>query len=109
MIEFYPPSLSFTLSDYMELTDLWESCSSCVGFCISLGDQLFSSGIEEIDNLIRPTLLAKAGSEVISRVIPSYSILYWYCSRVSNYMQPCRYAAYLLISLNDFAYGTLIC
>ena len=81
------PALSFTLSDYMELTDLWECCSSCVGFCISLGDKLFSSGVKQIDDSICPTLRAKAGLNVTSRVIPSYSILYWYCSQVCLYHQ----------------------
>ena len=82
MIEFFALSLSFKLNDYMELVDLLESCSSCAGFCVSLGKKFFLDGIEEVDNVILPKLLAKAGSSVMSRVLPSYAILYWFCSQV---------------------------
>jgi len=83
MIQFAGPSLSFTLSDYMEIVELWESCSSCAGFCVSLGQKFFSKGIEEIDSAIMPMLATKS-EEIISRVIPSYAILFWYCKEVGK-------------------------
>lgn len=66
----------------MELVKLSENSSSVVGFCVSLGEKFFSEGIEEIDQSILPNLVAKAGSGVVSRVIPSYAILYWFCLMV---------------------------
>jgi len=82
MIEFSSPPLSFTMQKYMELVVLLESCSSCAGFCVSLGQRFFSDGIKEIDKVIIPRLLSTVGSSVLSRVIPSYAILYWFCTMV---------------------------
>jgi len=83
MIQFDAPSISFTLSDYMEIVDLWENCSSCVGFCVLLGQKFFSVRTEEIDDSILP-MLTKSSDGLIARVLPSYAILYWYCKQVSN-------------------------
>ena len=82
MIEFSLPAISFTLNDYMELVELWESCGSCIGFCVSLGEKFFSAGIQEIDDDILPRISGQAGPGVVSRVLPSYSILYWYSTQV---------------------------
>lgn len=82
MIEFTLPALSMTLTEYMELTEQWESCSSCVGFCVSLGEEFFSSGVKEVDTEIMPNISSQAGPNVIPRVLPSYSILYWFARQV---------------------------
>lgn len=66
----------------MELVDLLHSCSSCAGFCISLGEKFFLEGINEVDNEILPKLREKAGDGIMSRVLLSYAILYWFCSKV---------------------------
>ena len=38
MVEFSSPPLSMTLTKYMELAELWEGCSPCAQFCVSLGE-----------------------------------------------------------------------
>ena len=66
----------------MELAKLFESCSTCAGFCVSLGQKLFSEGIKEIDQEIAPKFSSAVGTSVLSRVTLSYSILYWFCAMV---------------------------
>ena len=83
MIEFTLPALSMTFTEYMELTEQWESCSSCVGFCVSLGEEFFSSGVKEVHTEIMPKMSSQAGPNVIPRVLPLYSILYWFACHVS--------------------------
>lgn len=85
MIEFTTPALSLSLSEYIELGELWENCLTCVGFCISLGEKFFIDGIREIDEIIRPNLSSHANSNVSPRVIPSYFILYWFCLQVHDH------------------------
>lgn len=82
MIKFASPPLSLSLSEYMELSDQWESCSPCTGFCVALGKEFFSTGIQQVDEEILPTLRAKASADVLPRVLPTYSILYWFSSQV---------------------------
>ena len=41
MIEFHSPALSLSLTGYMEMAELWEQCSSCAGFAVSLGERFF--------------------------------------------------------------------
>ena len=60
----------------MELVKLWDQCSSCVGFCISLGEKFFSIGYKEIDDE------SKADGSISPRVIPSYAILFWFVEQV---------------------------
>ena len=84
MIKFSLPALSLSLSDYMVLVELWENCTSCVGFCVSLGDLFFTNGIKEIDEIILPHLTTQAGVDVIPRVLPSYAILHWFTVQVRN-------------------------
>ena len=84
MMEFSPPALSLGLTDYMELAETWEGCTTCVGFCVSLGQKFFSSGIKEVDKTILPHLTALAGSDVHPRVLPSYSTLYWFSLQVRS-------------------------
>ena len=79
MIEFLSPPLSFSLT---ELAELWEGCTSCAGFAVSLGKRFFSSGIQEVDTEILPKLSSAAAVGVIPRVLPSYSILYWFSKQV---------------------------
>ena len=81
MISFADPPLGMHLSDYMELVQLWTGCSPCVGFCISLGSTFFTEGVKEVDNDIIPELTAHASS-VLQRVISTYSILYWFATKV---------------------------
>ena len=85
MIEFISPPLSLTITEYMELVELWEKISSCAGFAISLGEKFFSEGVKMVDDEIMPNLTNLAGSGVIPRVLPLYSILYWFCLQVSGY------------------------
>ncbi len=56
MIRFSSPALSLTLSDYIKLAESWERCSACVGFCIALGERLFTTGLMDVDNTILPYL-----------------------------------------------------
>ena len=64
MMEFSPPALSLGLTDYMELAETWEGCTTCVGLCVSLGQKFFSSGIKKVDKTVLPHLTALAGSDV---------------------------------------------
>ena len=98
MIEFSKPGLSFSLSNYIELAELWENCSSCVGFCVSLGETFFSTGIKEIDDTIRPLFSELAAPEVLPRVIPSYAILYWFSLQVYIVI----YSTYQLVTYSLF-------
>ena len=69
-------------SQHMELVKLWDQCSSCVGFCISLGEKFFSIGYKEIDDVLVPLLESKADGSISPRVIPSYAILFWFVEQV---------------------------
>ena len=82
MIEFFSPPISLNLSGYMELAEMWEACSPCAGFCVSLGERFFSLGYREVDANVLPALEAKASDGVIPRVLPSYAILYWFSLEV---------------------------
>lgn len=82
MIEFSSPPLSLSLTEYMELAELWDGCCPCAGFCVSLGEKFFSSGVQEIDKEVLPKLSAKAAAGVVPRVLPSYSILFWFSHQV---------------------------
>ena len=52
MIKFSLPALSLSISEYIELVELWENCSTCAGFCVYLGDLFFSNGIKDVDEII---------------------------------------------------------
>ncbi len=84
MIEFSEPPVQLTLSDYMKLVDLWKTAGSCAGFCIRLGKLFFTEGVLEVDNEILPLLSNSIdNSNTLSpRVLPSYSILYWFAKKV---------------------------
>ena len=71
MIEFAEPPLSSKMAEYIELAELYEKASACVGFCISLGEQFFRDGIVEVDTNIIPTLKDLAGPNVSPRVLPA--------------------------------------
>ena len=86
MIEFHSPALSLSLTGYMELAELWEQCSSCAGFAVSLGERFFSHGIREVDTEILPKFSAEAANGVIPRVLPSYSILFWFSRQVCGFV-----------------------
>ena len=47
-----------------------------------LWERFFSTGVGEVDREILPKLAAKAEYGVIPRVLPSYSILYWFSNQV---------------------------
>ena len=82
MIEFSLPARSLNLTEYLELGDLWEESSLCVGLCVSLGEKFFTSGIREVDDDILPDIRTAVGDKVTPRVLPSYSILYWFAKEV---------------------------
>ena len=94
MIRYSSPALSSTLAEYMELSDLWESCSPCVGFCVSLGDKFFSTGVQEVDAVIQPHLSSMVGRAVVPRVLPAYSILYWFTLQVCSLKLNCLAMVY---------------
>ena len=64
MIEFSLPARSLDLAEYVALGDMWEECSSCVGFYVALGERFFKSGIEEVDTAILPTMRSIVGDKV---------------------------------------------
>ena len=82
MIEFKEPPIPMTTVKHMELVELWEKCSSCVGFCIGLGEEFFSVGVHEVDEVLTPLLTSRAASGISPRVIPSYAILLWFTQKV---------------------------
>ena len=82
LIEFQEPPIRMKTSQHMRLVELWDQCSSCVGFCIGLGAKFFSVGYEEIDDVLVPLLESKADSSVAPRVFPSYAILVWFADKV---------------------------
>ena len=84
MIEFASPPVSLTLTGYMELAEKWEACSPCAGFCISVGERFFQSGYKEVDSKVLPTLESNS-TGVTPRVLPAYSILYWFSLEVCIY------------------------
>ena len=57
-----------SLSDYMELVELWENCPTHVGFCV-FGDLFFTNGIKEMDKMILPQFTAQSGTNVIAALI----------------------------------------
>ena len=69
--EFALPARSLNLAEYVAMGDLWEECSSCVGFCVALGDKFFNSGILEADTDILPNMRRAAGDKVTPRVLDS--------------------------------------
>lgn len=83
MIPFKLPQLSMTLSEYMSIVALQRKAGSCAGFLIGLGKKFFDTGVSEVDNVILPQLSALAPASVNPRVMPSYSILVWFCLQVS--------------------------
>ena len=83
MIEFSEPPIRLPLSDYMKLVELWKKAGSCAAFCIRLGNLFFTEGVNEVDNTIIPLLSNIKDSNTLSpRVLPSYSILYWFPLKV---------------------------
>ncbi len=84
MIEFSEPPICLSLSDYMKLVELWKKAGSCTAFCIRLGHSFFSDGVAEVDDTILPLLHTMVkGSNILSpRVLPAYSILYWFSLKV---------------------------
>ena len=74
-----------TTVQHMELVELWEKSSSCVGFCIGLGDQFFSCGVHEVDEVLTPWLTSRADSGISPRVIPLYATLLWFTQKVRIY------------------------
>lgn len=89
MIEFALPARSLDLAEYVALGDMWEKCSSCVGFCVALGEKFFISGIEEVDKGILPAMRSIVGDKVTPRAVPYYSILYWFAKEVNKYHRAC--------------------
>ncbi len=84
MIEFSRPGLVHCLADKMEIVRVQEESGSCVGYCVSLGEKFFLSGADEIDKYILPEFSQAVGDTVTPRVLPAYSILYWFGLEVCN-------------------------
>ena len=82
LIEFDSPALSSSVTKFTELVKLYKSSSSCIGFCISLGEVFFKEGVLEVDHKIIPMLQECCGPNISPRVIPAYAILYWFASKV---------------------------
>ena len=82
MIPFTLPQLSMTLSEYMEIVELQMEAGSCAGFIISLGQKFFSGGVSVVDRELLPLLHRRAPPGVNPRVMPTYSILLWFCLQV---------------------------
>ena len=82
MIEFKQPPLQMGMSTFLELSELWRSCSSCAGFCISKGAKFFESGVKDVDNDILPSLTSAAPEGVCPRVLPWYATMFWFAKEV---------------------------
>ena len=83
MIEFSESPIRLSLSDYMKLVELWKKAGSCASFSIRLRNLFFTEGVNEVDNTIIPLLSNIKDSNTLSpRVLPSYSILYWFALKV---------------------------
>lgn len=100
MIKFSLPALSMMLSSYRELVRLWTKCSSCVGFCVSLGKEFFDKGLQEVDDSILPQFIQWAGDKIAPRVLLSYAILYWFSCKVYRNMN------FICLSLHCNHYNT---
>lgn len=94
LIKFDDTPLTMSTQQHLQLVQLLEKCSSCVGFCIALGSRFFEEGgIAEVDNDIKPWLSSKSCGALHPRVVLSYSILMWFMRQVyyhynyvSNYL-----------------------
>ena len=82
LIEFFEPPISMSLGDYMKISDTMSEISSSAGFCVSLGKKFFSEGVHNIDEEIVP-LLSESSYGIHPRLVPSYSMLYWFTLQVS--------------------------
>lgn len=85
LIEFKDPPILMTTAQHMNVVELWEKCSSCIGLCIELGDRFFNVGVHEVDDTLTPLLKSRADSGISPRVIPSYAILLWFAQQVYIY------------------------
>lgn len=85
MIKFMDPPIAVGLTTYAELVELLPSCSSAVGFCISVGSKFFREGMSDIDNTILPLLKSNSNVSVSPRVLSSYSILVWFTEQVGSH------------------------
>ena len=84
MLEFSEPPLEMGITSYMDLAQLWKSCSSCAGFCIELGSRFFQSGCVEVNDVILKQLSSKAARGLSPRVIPAYAIVFWFAREVQR-------------------------
>ena len=82
MFELQNPPLRIAILDYMDWVQRWNAYSSCAGFCISLGSAFFSQGIKAVDQEILHELSASSADSISPRVLPFYTILYWFAHQV---------------------------
>ena len=82
IIEFKPPALSMSVSDYLEIVESQKEASRSIGIAVKLGNEFFDSGIKDIDGSLLPLLKEKADVNVIPRVLPSYAIMLWFSIKV---------------------------
>lgn len=85
MIEFLEPPLNMELTKYMQLAQLWKSCSSCAGYCTSLGSKFFNSGHKDVNNILVNQISSKAPEGISPRVLPAYAIVYWFAREVCKH------------------------
>ena len=76
LIEFFEPPISLSLREYMAVSDTMSEISSSAGD----GKEFFAKGVGEIDQNIVP-LFSESG---YGRLVPSYSMLYWFTLQVSK-------------------------
>lgn len=61
---------------------LGTALSSCVGYCIQLGERFFGEGLLEVNDILTPMLQSQARKGISPRVIVSYANLLWFAQEV---------------------------
>ena len=86
LIEFTPPQLDSSVSQFRKLKEVMEKSSSALGFIICRGKKFVEKGHRDIDEKISPKIKEVLGANILSRVRCCYSILMWFVLEVHNYM-----------------------
>ena len=68
----------------MDIVKRQKQAGKCIGFCIKLGKEFFSTGVSQVDNELLPMLIDKAPPGVSPRLIPSYATLLWFTLKVRS-------------------------
>ena len=77
LIEFQDPPVSISTSQHIggDVEEVW---STCIGFCIGLGDKFFHTGIAELVKMLE----SNANNSISPRVLPAYATLLWFAQEV---------------------------